>query len=136
MKYVPHSNITFVCPLELKERVIPYGDYFTRSCTVKNYSYFETITGWFKKLHQSINIERIDQIEFNLAYELRETFTFMLSSPSSQAGLTRGYKVSFAVDTVEDFESVKREEFEQKLSIYQKQTKKLLQNALDKKGYK
>lgn len=76
--------------IEQNPRVILHGDYFLSSCTVGNYNYHECNMGFFKKLHNSSLMIRIEKEEFELAYKGKEVFVFCPRLGSPQAGLTRG----------------------------------------------
>jgi len=89
MGYTPKPSVS-TKTITSDDRLIPHGDYYLHSCTVGNYSYHQTNTGFFKKLHNSSLFIKVDKEEFDLAYEEREVFNFCPRLVSPQAGLTRG----------------------------------------------
>ena len=96
MKFAPSSTVEFNHASVPNTRVIPYGDYFLGSFTSGKYDYFQSNTGFYKKLHNSKNIEVIEEIEFSNASMSEEKFVFCPKLTSPQAGLTRGSKRTFS----------------------------------------
>lgn len=96
MKFSPHSNVEFDSSTVPFNRVIPFGDYFLGSFTSGKYDYWECNTGFYKKLHNSKNIEVITKDEFSNASMSEEKFVFCPRLTSPQAGLTRGSKRTFS----------------------------------------
>lgn len=90
------------------DKIIPYGDCFLSSFTLKPYAYAETKTGFFRRKHNATIIEQITQAQFERAKLLLSTFTTLsntngdhtafsrLKKTSPQAGLTRGSKRTFS----------------------------------------
>ena len=90
------------------DKIIPYGDYFLSSFTLKPYAYAQSKTGFFRRKHNTTIIEKITQEQFERAKDLLSTFTALsntngdhtafsrLKKTSPQAGLTRGSKRTFS----------------------------------------
>lgn len=96
MAFSPMEGFTYDDTFPFDGRVIPHGDYFLGSFTSGKYDYFQTNTGFFKKLHNSKNIQVITKKEFENASMSEEKFVFCPRLGSPQAGLTRGFKRTFS----------------------------------------